>query len=66
VKIVLLQPIKLIAPGLVTGNIYEWNGAGSVVEVDEQDAEELLKKRTRPCQTCSGSLVETPYFEIAR
>jgi hypothetical protein len=65
-KIVLLQPVRMIAQGAITGQRYEWNGAGSVIDVDEQDAEELLKKGTKPCLTCSGSLVETPYFEIVR
>jgi hypothetical protein len=52
--------------GTVTGHRYTWNGAGSVIGVDEEDVEGLLKKKSRSCVTCSGILVETPFFEIAR
>ena len=64
VKIILLQPVNMKYTGTVTGQRYIWNGAGSVIEVDVEDVEELLKKKTRPCLTCSGSNVETPYFEL--
>jgi len=64
VKIILLQPVNMKYTGTVTGQRYLWNGAGSVTEVDKEDVEELLKKKTRPCLTCSGSNVETPYFEL--
>ena len=64
VKIILLQPVNMKYTGAVTGQRYVWNGAGSVTEVDKEDVEELLKKKTRPCLTCSGSNVETPYFEL--
>lgn len=64
VKVVLLQPVRMKYTGTVTGQKYLWNGAGSVIEVDVKDLEELLKKKTRPCLTCSGLLVGTPYFEL--
>jgi hypothetical protein len=66
VRMVLLQPIRLKINGAVTGTRYFWNGAGSVIEVDKKDVEELLKKNTKPCLTCSGTLAGTPYFEIVR
>ena len=61
VKIILLQPVNMKYTGTVTGQRYIWNGAGSVIEVD---VEELLKKKTRPCLTCSGVITATPYFEL--
>lgn len=66
VKIILLQPVKLHTIGKITGRKYLWNGAGSVIEVDKEDAEEILKKRTRPCMTCTGLPMESPYFELVR
>lgn len=64
VRVILLQPVNMKYTGTVTGQRYQWHGAGSVIEVDLEDVEELLKKKTRPCLTCSGSNVETPYFEL--
>jgi hypothetical protein len=65
-KLVLLHDVRLVAQGSITGRKYEWNGAGSVIDVADEDAEELFKKRTKQCLTFSGSLVVTPYFELAR
>jgi len=39
--------------GTVTGNLYIFNGAGAVINVDVRDKDELLnKKRGRAC--CGG------------
>lgn len=62
VSLVLLQPVRLIAVGSVTGKEYIWDNAGSIVEVDNQDAEELLAKNLKVCQSCSG-FEFSPYFE---
>lgn len=66
VRLVLLQPSIVKAPGSITGTEYIWNGAGSVVEVDAEDAVELLKKRTGACDSCPNSSPPSPYFEIVR
>jgi len=42
-KLVLLHDVRLVAQGSITGRKYEWNGAGSVIDVADEDAEELLK-----------------------
>jgi len=66
VRVMLLHPGRVHYTGTVTGHRYTWNGAGSVIEVDKEDVEGLLKKKSRSCLTCSGTLVEQPFFEIAR
>lgn len=48
--------------GLVTGKQYEWEKAGSVVEVDSLDSETLLAKRTK--SSCCGNPNGTPIFEL--
>lgn len=66
VKLVLLQPSSVRAIGSVTGTEYFWSGAGSIVEVDAEDADELLKKRTYNCGNCPNSSSPSPYFELVR
>lgn len=66
VRLVLLQPAILKAIGPTTGTEYIWNGAGSVVEVDAEDAQGLLNKRTSNCGNCPNSSLPSPYFEIVR
>jgi len=66
VRIMLLHPGKVRYTGTITGQRYIWDGAGTVIEVDKEDVVELLKKNSRSCLTCSGTLVEQPFFEIAR
>ena len=66
VKVMLLHPGNVHYTGTVTGHRYTWNGAGSVIEVDADDIEGLLKKKSRSCVTCSGTLVEQPFFELVR
>lgn len=49
--------------GTVTGALYIFNGAGSVVEVDVRDKDEILnKKRGRAC--CGGQSGKA-LFELA-
>jgi len=46
---------KVRVTGYVTGNSYVFNGAGSVVYVDEKDVEKLLEKRQGGRQCCGGT-----------
>lgn len=55
-----LTDSKLIVTGKVTGQVYEFSGAGAEADVDEQDAEYLLSKEQVSC--CSG--LRSKYFEI--
>ena len=49
----------------VTGNSYVFNGAGSQVDVDEADVNELLQKRRGGRSCCGGSKEGVPMFSLA-
>ena len=53
------------ATGYVTGNSYVFNGAGSVVDVDERDVEQLLEKRQGGRQCCGGTGFGNAVFSLA-
>lgn len=59
--VVLTKDLIMNVIGSATGVRYTWNGAGSVVDVDERDLPELLSKRGG--KSCCGS-IPTPYFMI--
>jgi len=63
VQLVLQKNIKLNYTGKVTGNVYHFNGAGSVVSVDERDVPAMLEKGANRRSCCSG-LKTSPYFMI--
>lgn len=55
--------LKITGP--VTGEIYEWVRAGSVVSVNELDAPEMLTKRIGGRSCCGGSNQEgNALFEL--
>lgn len=63
-KIRSLIDAHLIYNGQESGQRYEWNRAGAIVEVDEKDVPELLAKRLGG-RTCCGSDREgNKIFEI--
>jgi hypothetical protein len=49
--------------GRESGKLYEWDKAGAIVSVDEQDVSELLSKR-RGKKTCCGNSEQPPIFQI--
>lgn len=59
--LVLLKNMKLTIIGPVTEDVYVWNGAGSVVDVDNRDVPRLLQKGLGNKTCCGGT--STPYFE---
>ena len=61
----LMIDANMRATGSVTGNSYSWNGAGSVVDVDERDVENLLNKRQGGRQCCGGTGYGNVIFELA-
>jgi len=63
VKIQSLIEAHVYYAGQVSGQLYEWNRAGAIVDVDERDVPELLAKRSgkKPC--CGGE--RTKIFQLA-
>lgn len=51
--------------GSVTGNRYVFNGAGSVVDVDERDVDNLLEKRQGGRRCCGGTGYGNQMFVLA-
>ena len=63
VKVMLLKNLKVNYTGHHTGNLYVFNGGGSVVEVDERDLDHMLGKSSAACDGCS-STGRTYYFRV--
>ena len=60
VQLVLVRDMKLNYTGPVTEKLYVFNGAGSVLDVDKEDADIMLAKRGGNC--CPGGSGPAPYF----
>jgi hypothetical protein len=61
-RLQLCKNINLKIIGKVTGKQYIFSGAGSIVDVDDEDGEIMkMKMSNQPC--CSGGL-PTPYFQV--
>ncbi len=65
VRLVLLRDNHLFIRGPVTGKQYEFVGVGSIQDVDEVDANEMLQIEKDRYSCCSG-MKTSPLFEIAR
>lgn len=65
VRLVLLRENHLYIRGPITGRQYEFSGSGSIRDVDEEDANELLKIDAERVSCCTGAKA-SPLFEIAR
>jgi hypothetical protein len=63
IRIVLLRKKKVNTKGSVTGKMYSFSGAGSILYVDERDAPVLLARGAGGTSCCSGVPV-SPYFEL--
>ena len=61
-QLVLTKDLKLNVTGAVTGIKYTWDGAGSVVDVDNRDIPAMMHKASR-ITSCCGT-IPTPYFLI--
>ena len=48
--------------GTVTGNLYIFNGAGAVINVDVRDKDELLNKKRE--RACCGGISGKALFEL--
>lgn len=63
IKLVNNVSARIKIPGAVTGELYIWERAGAVVDVDERDAPGLLAK-TLGSGRCCGSANKNVIFEI--
>ena len=54
---------RLQYTGKVSGRLYEWSRAGSVISVQDDDVPELLSKRLGKKSCCGNS--ENQIFELA-
>lgn len=61
-QLVLQKDLVLKVVGPVTGETYVFNGAGSVVDVDERDVEFLLERISST--GCCGSFGSSTYFTL--
>ena len=66
VKLRSLVSARLEYTGQVTGKLYVWEQAGSIVEVDESDSGILLAKRRNNKRCCGNSKDGQALFEILK
>lgn len=59
----LLRDVTYKATGDVTGKEYIWNGAGSVVEVNSEDKNEIMDANNKIPNSCCGGKIGKK-FEI--
>lgn len=64
VRLVLLKDMKLNYTGPVTGKLYMFDKAGAEIDVDKEDANEMLAKKGGSCCPGSGIGLPQPYFAI--
>jgi hypothetical protein len=62
IRLIMLRNLKLNYTGPVTGKLYVFNGGGSVLDVDERDAQIMMAKRGGDC--CPSGSGPQPYFAI--
>jgi hypothetical protein len=64
IRLVLLRDTRLTIVGKSTGKTYVFNGAGSQLDVDEEDAVVMLEK-TSGVKSCCDS-PPSKYFDVVR
>lgn len=64
VRLRLLRDVILNIDGPITNKRYSFNRGGSEVDVDEKDAEIMLRKVAGGCDNCPANSGPQPYFEI--
>lgn len=57
-------PATISLKGLVTGKLYRWENAGSVVEVAEEDVADLLTKKIGESSCCGSNQKGNIVFEV--
>jgi hypothetical protein len=56
--------MKVNYTGKVTGKVYRFSGAGSILPVDIKDKDKMLEKHGGTCCEGSGSNQPQPYFAV--
>ena len=64
VRIVLLRRKNINTIGTVTGRMYSFRGAGSVLDVDERDVPSLVDKGVGGTSCCGSGLPSSSYFRL--
>lgn len=64
VRLMLMKELRLKYTGPVSGKLYDFSGAGSVLEVDKADVEIMLAKIGGNCCPGSGIGQPQPYFAV--
>ena len=62
-KIQSLIDSKLVYEGRSSGKLYEWQRAGDIIAVREEDVPELLSKRIGERSCCGEGLLGSKVFE---
>ena len=62
VRLILQRNLRLKYTGKKTGKLYVFAGAGSIIDVDKEDADIMLEKHGGTCCEGSGSTKPQPYF----
>ena len=62
VRLVLQRDLRLKYTGPISGKLYVFSGAGSIIDVDKEDANVMLEKHGGTCCEGSGSTKPQPYF----
>jgi len=63
VKIQSLIDSRLVYTGRISGELYEWQRAGDIIAVKEEDVPELLSKRIGERSCCGEGLLGNRIFE---
>ena len=64
VKVVNKFPASISIRGQITGKLYEWGGAGVVVEVAKEDVPQLLTKKIGDASCCGNNQKGNLLFEV--
>ena len=62
VRLILQRDLRLKYTGPKSGKLYIFAGAGSIIDVDKEDAGIMLEKHGGTCCEGSGSTKPQPYF----
>ena len=63
-RVVCKFPASIKLVGKVSGKQYEWMGAGSIVEIDLVDVDDILSKTLGNASCCGASQRTNTLFEI--